>query len=155
MKKLLCIVLCLIMVLSCFAACGNDTTPDTTAGKNVETNPPAVDDPTEAPVDKLREDEGKTITFAHNQGEYIWEKFYEIGDKFEELTGIKVEFQEIPSSDWDTWVTAQLAAGTEPDILMSSPSAKDYFDQGKFVDLTAYYEQENVFNGKKWADCFV
>ena len=154
MKKLFCVVLCLIMVLSCFSACGNTAAPETTAPKAEATNPSASEAATEAVVDKLREDEGKTITIAHNQGEYIWEKLHAMGDKFTEMTGITVEWLEIPSSDWDTWVTAQLAAGTEPDILWSSPSAKDYFDQGKFVDLTPYYEQENVFNGKKWADCF-
>lgn len=156
-KKLLCIVLCLIMVLSCFAGCGSTETE--APAENTTVAPAAEGTVSEEPVDKLRENEGTTITIAHNQGEYIYEKFYEMGDKFKELTGITVEWLEIPSSDWDTWVTAQYSAGTEPDIVWSMSTsgpqvARDYFDQGKILDLTPYYEQENVFNGKKWLDCF-
>lgn len=103
---------------------------------------------------KLMEDAGTTITMAHNQGEYIYEKLYEMSDKFKELTGITVDWLEIPSSDWETWIQAQFAAGTEPDISWSIPNVKDYFDQGKIVDLTDYYDQENLFNGIIWRDCF-
>lgn len=121
MKKIVSLILCIAMLLSCvsFAAA-----------------------------------EDVTITVAHNQGEYIYEKFYELGNKFTEMTGVKIQWLEIPSSDWDTWVTAQFAAQTEPDVLWSVPSAKDYFDQGKLVDLTPYYDQPNTFNGKVWKDCF-
>jgi len=94
------------------------------------------------------EAEDVTITVAHNQGEYIYGKFHEMGDKFTELTGVKIEWLEIPSSDWDTWVVAQFAAKTEPDVLWSVPQARDYFDQGKIVDLTEYYEQPNSLNVK-------
>ncbi|MBQ9854936.1 MAG: hypothetical protein IJO53_01980, partial [Clostridia bacterium] len=48
------------------------------------------------------EAEDITITVAHNQGEYIYGKFHEMGDKFTEMTSVKIEWLEIPSSDWDT-----------------------------------------------------
>ncbi|MBE5791225.1 MAG: carbohydrate ABC transporter substrate-binding protein [Clostridiales bacterium] len=100
------------------------------------------------------EAEDVTITVAHNQGEYIYGKFHEMSDKFTEMTGVKVEWLEIPSSDWDTWVVAQFAAQTEPDVLWSVPQHRDYFDQGKLVDLTPYYDEPNSLNGKIWKDCF-
>lgn len=140
-KKLVSLLCCLALVASMVVGCSSDDAKD------------PVDD-NAVVEDALRADEGKTLTIAHNQGEYIYEKFYEIGDKFTELTGIEVEWQEIPSSDWDTWCTAQLAAGTEPDIFWGLVAGKDYFDQGKIADLTDYYAKENVFNGKVWADCF-
>lgn len=164
MKKTLCMLLALILLLSCFAGCAAKPAEEETPAKennsaaenqenteNNNTNEPAQD---ETPVDSLRAYEGTTITVAQNQGEYIWDKLYAIGDKFEELTGIKVEWQDIPSSDWDTWYAAQFAAGTEPDILFSMKDKSSYFDQGKLMDLTDYYEKENPFNGRIWKDCF-
>lgn len=101
----------------------------------------------------LRAYEGTTITLAHGQGEYAYGYFYEFAEKFEELTGIKVEIMEIPSGDYNTWLTAQFAAGTEPDILFSGFSPAQ-FNEGKLADLTKYYEYTNPFNDTVWLDCF-
>lgn len=156
-KKLISMLLCVSMVAGVFAGCGSkEEAADTSADQAVEdtTDDAVVEEET---ADPLMEDEGKTITVAHQQGEYIYEKFYEMGDKFKELTGITVEWVEIASADWDTWLQAQFAAGTEPDVIwgFTDPTTgKDYFDQGKIVDLTEYYDQENVFNGTTWKDCF-
>ncbi len=152
-KKLISMLLCAAMAVSVLAGCGTkEEAPAEDAA--VEEEAPAEESDVEETADPLRADEGQTITVAHQQGEYIYEKFYEIGDKFEEMTGITVEWVEIASADWDTWCQAQLAAGTEPDVFWMLTGAKDYFDQGKLADLTAYYEEENVFNGKVWKDCF-
>ncbi len=150
MKKLIALMLSAITMAGVLGGCGQK---DPVESSDVASESTPASSAAET-VDKLREDEGTTITFAHNQGEYIYDTFYKMGDKFKELTGITVEWMEIPSSDWDTWVTAQFAAGTEPDIVWSCDSPKDMFDQGKLVDLTPYYEQENVFNGRIWKDCF-
>lgn len=142
-KKLVSILLCVAMVATLFAGCGtgNGDTQGSQAGDGES------DDP-------LRAYEGTTLTVAHNQGEYIWDSFYAIGDAFEEKTGIKIEWQEIASSDYDTWCTAQFSGGQEPDILWTLAGAKDYFDQGKLADLTPYYDKANAFNGITWKDCF-
>lgn len=153
MKKLLCILLVIAMT-ACLFACNNadqpaDTTPDTTAAPQQGGD---VADTTEATVDPLRAYEGTTLTFAHCQGEYIWESFYKIGEAFEEKTGITIEWLEIPSADWDTWVTAQFTAGTEPDVIWGLN--KSYYDQGKIINLNDYINEPNAFNGITWADCF-
>ena len=157
MKKLLCILLAVAMV-ACLFACGNDPKPTDPEETNPSTTAPKGEDtqPSEPDADPLRAYEGTTLTFAHCQGEYIWEKFYEIGDAFEEKTGIKIEWLEIPSADWETWVTAQFSAGTEPDVIWMSNSGitKSYYDQGKVINLNNYINEVNPFNGIKWADCF-
>ena len=162
-KKIVSMLLCMTMIAALAAGCGGEESsgdnndPGTEQGDGDENE----EEPGETEADPLREDEGTTITFAHAQGEYLYDDFYAMGDKFEELTGIKVEFIEVPSTDFVTWTTAQFAAGTEPDIFHSLQNAAgangggDYFEQGKLADLTPYYEQENVFNGKIWKDCFV
>ena len=153
LKKLLCILLAIVMVAAMFAGC-DKTEPDPT-----ENNPSQGGENTPSggeEGDPLRAYEGTTLTFAHCQGEYIWEKFYEIGNAFEEKTGIKIEWIEVASSDWETWVTAQFAAGEEPDIVWMSNSSitKSYYDQGKVINLNDYINETNAFNGIKWADCF-
>lgn len=121
MKKLIALMLSAITMAGVLGGCGQK---DPVESSDVASESTPASSAAET-VDKLREDEGTTITFAHNQGEYIYDTFYKMGDKFKELTGITVEWMEIPSSDWDTWVTAQFAAGTEPDIVWSCDSPKD------------------------------
>lgn len=154
-KKIVSMLLCAAMTASLLCGCGDSATNGSEATDSAESSveeSSSEAEPSEEAVDPLRADEGTTITIAHNQGEYIYEAFYEMGDKFTEMTGIEIEWIEVPSSDWGTWVTAQFAAGTEPDIAWSV--SKDYYDQGKIMDLTEYYDQENPFNGKIWKDCF-
>ncbi|HIW80825.1 MAG TPA: extracellular solute-binding protein [Candidatus Acetatifactor stercoripullorum] len=160
MKKILCLGLCAALTAAGLAGCSTEQTDQSASQDTVSaetTGTAAADAGTETAAgetaaDPLRADEGTTISVAHCQGEYIYESFYEISDKFTEMTGIEVEWIELPATDYDTWVTAQFAAGTEPDIFWNAP--KEYFDQGKIMDLTAYYDQENVFNGVTWKDCF-
>lgn len=171
-KKIVSMLLCAVMAVTLLAGCGKEEgssdNKDAGAGQQDENQQEdeTKDDEQggeqgDAADDVMREDEGTTITVAHGQGEYLYERFYEIGDKFEEMTGIKVEWIEVPSADFGTWTTAQFAAGTEPDIfhsLQNSAGANgggDYYEQGKIVDLTPFYQQENIFNGKPWLDCFV
>ena len=157
-KKIVSALLCAAMAATVLSGCGNSGNNSSEASNSVqsstqkESESQSVTDSSEEAVDPLRTDEGKTISIAHNQGEYIYETFYEMGDKFTEMTGIEIEWIEVPSSDWGTWITAQFAAGTEPDIAWSI--TKDYYDQGKIMDLTDYYDRENPFNGKIWKDCF-
>lgn len=153
LKKLLCILLCVVMIASLFAGCdttGNTDPSGSTAGSG--NNDATGGDNT----DPLRAYEGTTLTFAHCQGEYIWEKFYDIGEAFEEKTGIKIEWVEVASADWETWVTAQFSAGEEPDIVWMNNSGitKSYYDQGKVINLNEYIDQPNAFNGITWRDCF-
>ncbi|MBO5070534.1 MAG: carbohydrate ABC transporter substrate-binding protein [Roseburia sp.] len=154
-KKIVSLLLCVAMTATLLTGCGDNSTANTDADKDVSTNTEVeseADSEGEDAVDPLRADEGTTISIAHNQGEYIYETFYAMGEKFTEMTGIEIEWIEVPNADWGTWTTAQFAAGTEPDIVWSV--AKDYYDQGKLMNLTEYYDQENPFNGKIWRDCF-
>ena len=157
-KKIVSLLLCAAMTATVLCGCGSEAGESGATGTSESTpaqestKDASSDASSEEAVDPLRADEGTTISIAHNQGEYIYEAFYEMGDKFTEMTGIEIEWIEVPSSDWGTWITAQYAAGTEPDIAWSV--SKDYYDQGKLMDLTDYYNAENPFNGKTWIDCF-
>lgn len=100
---------------------------------------------------------GVTITVAQGQGDATAAVIKEVAADWEAKTGNKVEFIDIASDGMDTWVTAQFAAGTEPDIIwvVLGGAQDDYFKQGKIMDLTEYYNKENVHNGIKWEDCFL
>ena len=102
-------------------------------------------------------EEGVTITLAQGQGDATAAVIREVVSDWEAKTGNKVEFIDLASDGIDTWITAQFAAGTEPDIMwvVLGSAMDDYFKQGKVMDLTDYYKKENVHNGIKWEDCFL
>ena len=64
--------------------------------------------------------------------------------QFAEASGVKIEFQNIPSSDASTQLSLMLASGEVPDVLFKmSVSAADqarYAEQGMFVALSDYAE---------------
>jgi len=148
-------------MISTFAlsACGSnsgdskDTEAKTTAAE-------ANAEDSEGKEDTDAASEGVTITFAHGQGEWMYPMFEELADNYYELTGNKIEYITIASDEMDTWITAQFAAGTEPDIIYSASlsqnsTGSDYFNQGKILDLTPYYNEKSQFSDGLWKDAFM
>ena len=120
MKKLLALILALLMV---------------TSGAMAAVNPEGMPIVTE-PL---------TLTVAVSQSP-IQGDFNEmvILKDFEAVSGIDMEFQNIPSSDRSTQLSLMLASGEVPDILMkmsvSSTDQAKYADEGMFVALTDYID---------------
>ena len=120
MKKLLALVLALLMVTS-----------GAMAAVNLE-GMPIVTEPLTLTV---------AVSQTPIQGDFIE---MVILKNFVETSGIKMEFQNLPSSDRKQPLSLMLASGEVPDILMkmsgSSTDQAKYADEGMFVALTDYAE---------------
>ena len=138
MKKWICVLLTLCMVLT-LAACGEKTTPsgnnkgDATA-ENVEVK-------LSKPI---------TITFWHGiVQENMQKTLYEIVDTFNngigKEMGITVDCQaKGEMGDLENAVTAAIKAGNMPNVTMSeAASVTDWLQAGSVVDLTPYIENAN------------
>ncbi len=163
MKKIVSFVMVIFMLCLSVMGCSKDTGSNTGDNTSATDTPAATKAPdadnegTEGVSSDLRAYEGTTITFAHGQGEWMYQMFYDLADEFYEKTGIKVEYIEITSdSSGDTWITASYASGDEPDMMYASGfKGKDYFAQGKILDLTPYYNSVSPFSGEIWKDGFI
>ncbi len=162
-KKMLSTLLATVLVLSGLTACGNNIdesnggqTGSSDAGSEETVSDAEESDGEESGTDAENAEGGVTITLAHGQGDVTAAVLKKIAAQWEEKTGNKVEFIDIASEGMASWVTAQYAAGTEPDIVWTTDLPKDdYFKQGKILDMTDYYVSENVHNGIKWEECFL
>jgi len=57
---------------------------------------------------------------------------------YEEYSGNKIDFQEIPTEQYANWLKTKLAAGQAPDIILTWPeaNASSFFPDDNFMDLT-------------------
>ena len=126
MKKLLAILLALVMVVSLFAACGNKAPAD-------ETKAPA--DETKAPV---AEDEIVTLKFTGWRTEDE-AAINAMNEKFtEKYPNIKVVYEPVTATEYDTNLQTALSNGTAADIIMmrSYSGGCTVFSSGKIATLT-------------------
>ena len=73
-------------------------------------------------------DEGVTITYMASQ-DWVQDAEMELGEKFTELTGIKVDYQIIPSDQYTTLLMSKLNAGECADIFGSQAGQFDIVTQ--------------------------
>ena len=73
-------------------------------------------------------DEGVTITFMASQ-DWVQDAEMQLGEKFTELTGIKVDYQIIPSDQYTTLLMSKLNAGECADIFGSQAGQFDIVTQ--------------------------
>ena len=64
------------------------------------------------------------ITVSHCQGEWCWPILDELAEKFKAETGTEVEFIYVAGDSYGQWQEAQLAAGSEPDIIWGMTDPK-------------------------------
>lgn len=104
---------------------------------------------------KGKKSDAKKITISHCQGEWCWPVLDQIADEFKKETGIEVEFLYVASESYDKWREAQLAAGSEPDIIWGMTNAKTFYSNGKIMPLTKYYNEVSPFSGQPWKDDYI
>lgn len=92
---------------------------------------------------------GKTITLAASQN-WIVDVDRELAAKFEEETGIKVDFQLSPDDQYQTIIKSKLNTGEGPDIFMSysGTKLKDFNPEQNMVDLS---NESWVSSLQQWA----
>ena len=89
-------------------------------------------------------DEGVTITYMASQ-DWVQDAEMELGEKFTELTGIKVDYQIIPSDQYTTLLMSKLNTGECADIFGSQA--------GQFDIVTQLNVEKNAvdLSGEAWA----
>jgi raffinose/stachyose/melibiose transport system substrate-binding protein len=138
MKRFLAVVLALGLLVTAFAGCGN-------TGKTAEPASTAAVQPTEsaAPAESATEPvpakKDVTISYMLSQG-WLEDSEKELGDKFAAETGIKVDYQVIPSAQYFNVLLTKLNAGECTDIFASQSGKFDIVSQLNIeknaVDLT-------------------
>ncbi|MBD3921741.1 extracellular solute-binding protein [Paenibacillus sp. PR3] len=126
MKKALSMFLVLGLVGGMLSACGNsDSGGSASQDTNSETKEPA------APSAEKKKN--VTLSYLASQ-DWIKDPEMKLAEKFEEQTGIHIDYQIVPSDQYSNVLKAKMAAGEAPDIFGGQ--------SGKF-DLGSLYDVEN------------
>ncbi len=149
-RKLISLVLCGTLVFS-LAACsgGGDMSaavaqePAAQAGEEA----PAAEEPAAEEASEGTETvAGTTITVMASQ-DWVEDAEQELGKKFEEQTGIHVDYQIVPADQYQDLLLTRLNSGEGPDIWGA---------QSGFALATTYNVQQNAvdLSGEPWADAY-
>ncbi|MCR5715896.1 MAG: extracellular solute-binding protein [Lachnospiraceae bacterium] len=147
-KKIVAMLLTGAMAASLLAGCGSTETAST----DNASEPAATEEKAEttAAADTTAADaatgEGVTITLLASQ-DWIEDSEQELGAKFEEETGIHVDYQILPADQYSDVLLTRLNSGEGPDIFMA---------QSGFAIETTYRVQENAvdLSGESWMDTY-
>lgn len=141
-KKIISLLLCVAMTSAMIVGCGSS---DTAATSSTDSAAPAAT--TEASADdSAAPAAGGTITIMASQ-DWIEDSEQELGAKFEEETGIHVDYQILPADQYQDVLLTRLNSGEGPDIFMT---------QSGFAIETTYKVQENAvdLSNEPWADSY-
>jgi len=135
MRKVLLCALSLSMTAGMLAGCGNSETADSSADNTAESS--AGSEAESSAGEEAAAESGKTITVAASQN-WIVDVDRELAAKFEEETGIRVDFQLSPDDQYQTIIKSKLNTGEGPDIFMSysGTKLKDFNPEQNMVDLS-------------------
>ncbi len=155
-KKIVSILLCGTLVLS-LAGCsgGGDMSQPAAqapaAEESKEAEAPAEEAPAEeaakeAPTEEAADAAGTTITVMASQ-DWVEDAEQELGKKFEEETGIHVDYQIVPADQYQDLLLTRLNSGEGPDIWGA---------QSGFALSTTYNVTENAvdLSNEDWADAY-
>jgi multiple sugar transport system substrate-binding protein len=122
------------------AACGDDSTGDTSRGEGQG----LVQDP----------EEPTTVSFFSWVGnEPEWKK---LADEFhEEHPNITIKFENVPAEQAAQVLTTRIAGNNAPDVaFVNASDVADYASRGAAVDLTDYIERSEVVKPDDYIDAF-
>ncbi len=146
-KKLVAMLLCSAMTASLLAGCGSSDAPvaDSAADSSAATTDAAAEN-TAAETSADAAASGTTITLMASQ-DWIEDSEQELGAKFEEETGIHVDYQILPADQYQDVLLTRLNSGEGPDIFMT---------QSGFAIETTYRVQDNAvdLSNEPWMDTY-
>ncbi|MDO4622072.1 MAG: extracellular solute-binding protein [Eubacteriales bacterium] len=132
-KKAVATFLCGVMALSVLAGCGSSSAPaaetadSKAAGTSAEA--PAAEAPAaEEEGKEAASGEGVTISFLASQ-DWVYDAERELAAKFEEETGIKVDYQIVPADQYYNVLMTKLNSGEGPDIFGGQSGSYDIVSQ--------------------------
>jgi raffinose/stachyose/melibiose transport system substrate-binding protein len=140
-KLFITLILVTVLITACGSAAATPTSaPAATAAVAAPTTAPATTAPTEAPAAKSN----VTLTYMASQ-DWIMDAEQELAKKFEEQTGIHIDFQIIPSDQYFNVLQTKLNSGEATDI---------FGGQSGVTDLKLNYNVEKNavdLSGEPWA----
>ncbi len=147
MKRIIALVLCLVLSLSLFAACGGNTLGEDAKQKTVGTASRQGYDPKDVSLTIGIPQNANVIDYDTNA--YTrWLK---------EQTGFEIYFQVYQSgtTDYQAQLTSAVATGEElPDMLINFQLSKgaweEYGEAGYFVDLAPYFNDKEDLGKEFW-----
>lgn len=148
-KKIVCSLLALSLVFASLVGCGSAEAPAAEAPAAATEETKTEEAPAPAAEEAAEEvaDEDITITFMASQ-DWIQDAEMELGEKFTEQTGIKVDYQIVPSDQYESLLMTKINAGECTDLFggqSSQFSIVTQFDVEKnAVDLSAESWAGNV-----------
>lgn len=97
-----------------------------------------------------------TLVFAQDLGtnETANVAVKEIISEYEKKSGVKIQFESLPSGDYRTWLTTQFSAGKGPDVYTGIlyDLTVDY-NSGCLYNFADLYEKESSYDkGHKWKE---
>jgi len=151
-KSLVASFLSLTMILGMLSGCGQQASTasaqapvadEATAEEATAEEAPAVAETAET-ADTADTKEDVTITFMASQ-DWIQDAEMELGEKFTEETGIKVDYQIVPSDQYESLLMTKINSGECTDIFGGQSS--------KFSIVTQFDVEKNAvdLSGESWA----
>ncbi|MBA4383502.1 MAG: carbohydrate ABC transporter substrate-binding protein [Anaerolinea sp.] len=135
-KKLVSVFFSIVLLCGLLAACATPATPTAAAPTAAPaTEVAATAAPTDAPVKS-----DVTLTYLASQ-DWVFDAERDLGQKFEEQTGIHIDYQIVPSDQYFTLLKTKLNTGEGPDIFGGQSGVTDlilnYDVEKNAVDLSA------------------
>ena len=134
MKKVFILLLVVTLIMVSFIGCSNQSSETTNEGEQNATQT----------QDKI---ETSVLTFIASQ-DWVQDAEIELGAKFEEETGIRVDYQIIPSDQYFNVLLTKLNTNEELDIFMSQSGTFDIQSQ---LNIT---ENGVPLTNEEWVDRF-
>ena len=145
-KSLLASILSLSMILGMLTGCAPAAAPAPAAPADQGATEEVAAEPEETAEEAPAEESGEdvTITFMASQ-DWIQDAEMELGEKFTEETGIKVDYQIVPSDQYESLLMTKINAGECTDIFGGQSS--------KFSIVTQFDVEKNAvdLSGESWA----
>ena len=114
MRKVLALILVIGLIGIALAGCGNTVTP--AASSSAPAAAPASSAPAAAPASSAPAKQDVTISYMASQ-DWVQPAEQDLGLKFEQETGIKVDYQIIPSDQYQNLLKTKLNAGECTDLF--------------------------------------
>lgn len=144
-KKIVSSIIALSLVLGSLVGCGSAAeAPAAPAPATEETKTEEAPAAVEEVAEELAADEDVTITFMASQ-DWVQDAEMELGEKFTEQTGIKVDYQIVPSDQYESLLMTKINAGECTDIFGGQSS--------QFSIVTQFDVEKNAvdLSSESWA----
>ena len=139
-KKFVSALFALALVGGLLAACGTPATPVPATVAPATAAPATAAPATAAPVTAAPTKSNITLTYMASQ-DWVYDAEKALGQKFEEQTGIHVDYQIVPSDQYFNLLKTKLNTGEAPDIFGGQSGVSDlklqYDVEKNAVDLSA------------------